>query len=157
MPSERSERQRVKVVIDTVIFIRALINPRGYNSEIVRRIDEFELFISEDILKELLDVLYRSNLKKKYDPSGNITISDILNILSEATIITPSQKIEICRDPHDNKFIECAIAAGANYIISGDEDLLNIKEYGNVKIIRIDTFLKILDSLSANQSIEFEK
>lgn len=59
MPSERPERQRVKVVIDTVIFIRALIKPRGYNSEIVRRIDEFELFISEDILKELLDVLYR--------------------------------------------------------------------------------------------------
>ncbi len=137
----------IKAVIDTVIFVRALIKPAGYNSEIIKRIDEYELFVSADILKELLDVLHRSGLKKKYDPSGIISISDILNILSDATIITPSQKVEICRDPHDNKFIECAVAANVDFIISGDEDLLSIREYEKIKIVRIDTFLKILDNL----------
>ncbi len=148
MLSGKSEEQRVKVVIDTVVFLRSLIKPRGYNSEAVKRIGEYELLVSEDILKEVLDVLHRSSLKKKYDPSGIITISNILNILSDATLVKPSQRIEVCRDPHDNKFIECAIAAGADYIVSGDEDLLSIKEYKNTKIVSIDIFLKILDNLS---------
>lgn len=137
----------VRVVIDTVIFIRSLLKPRGYNSEIVKRVNEYELFVSEDILKEVVDVLHRSSLKKKYDPSGIIAISDILDILSDAAVVTPSQKVNVCRDQHDDKFIECAIAAGADYIVSGDEDLLIIKEYGKIKIVSADAFLQILDSL----------
>lgn len=137
----------VRVVIDTVIFVRSLLKPRGYNSEIVKRVNEYELFVSEDILKEVVDVLHRSSLKKKYDPSGIIAISDILDILSDAAVVTPSQKVNVCRDQHDNKFIECAIAAGADYIVSEDEDLLIIKEYGKIKIVSADAFLQILDSL----------
>jgi len=138
----------VKVVLDTVILVRALIKPRGHNAEIIKRIDEYKLFVSEDILKEAVDVLHRSGLKKKYDPSGIIAISDILDILSGAEAITPSQKIAVCRDPHDNKFIECAVAGKVDYIVSGDEDLLTIKEYGKIKIVAADVFLKILDNLS---------
>src|SRR3989338_1816580 len=107
MPSWKSERRMVKVVLDTVIIVRALIKPPGI-----------------------------------------IAVSDILDILSEATLINPSHKVDICRDPHDNKFIECAIAAGADYVVSGDEDLLSIKEYENTKIVSIDGFLQILDNLS---------
>jgi len=141
----------VKVVLDTVIIVRALIKPRGYNSEIIKRVNEYNLFVSEDMLKEAVDVLHRSSLKKKYDPSGIIAVSDILDILSEATLINSSHKVDICRDPHDNKFIECAITAGADYVVSGDEDLLVIKEYGKVKIVTADAFLKILDNLSPKQ------
>ena len=151
MPSWKSERRMVKVVLDTVIIVRALIKPRGYNSEIIKRVNEYNLFVSEDMLKEAVDVLHRSSLKKKYDPSGIIAVSDILDILSEATLINPSHKVDICRDPHDNKFIECAITAGADYVVSGDEDLLVIKEYGKVKIVTADAFLKILDNLSPKQ------
>lgn len=148
MPSGKSERRMIKVVLDTVILVRSLIKPRGYNAEIIKRINEYELFVSEDILKEAVDVLHRSSLKKKYDPSGIIAISDILDILSEAEVIAPSQKFNLCRDPYDNKFIECAFAADADYIVSGDEDLLAIKEYGKIKIVTADAFLRILDNLS---------
>jgi len=151
MPSEKSEKRMVKVVLDTVIIVRSLIKPRGYNSEIIKRVNEYELFVSEDMLKEAVDVLHRSSLKKKYDPSGIIAISDILDVLSEATLVTPSHKINICRDPHDNKFIECAVTAGADYIVSGDEDLLTLKEYEKVKIITADAFLNILNNLSLKQ------
>ena len=67
MPSEKSEKRMVKVVLDTVIIVRSLIKPRGYNSEIIKRVNEYELFVSEDMLKEAVDVLHRSSLKKKYD------------------------------------------------------------------------------------------
>jgi predicted nucleic acid-binding protein len=110
----------IKPVFDTVILVRSLIKPRGYNSEIIKRVNEYELFVSEDIL----------------------------DILSEAEVIAPSQKFNLCRDPHDNKFIECAFAADADYIVSGDEDLLAIKEYGKIKIVTADAFLRILDNLS---------
>lgn len=71
-----------------------------------------------------------------------------MDILSDAAVVTPSQKVNVCRDQHDNKFIECAIAAGADYIVSEDEDLLIIKEYGKIKIVSADAFLQILDNLS---------
>jgi predicted nucleic acid-binding protein len=46
-------------------------------------------------------------------------------------------------DPDDNKFIECALECKANYIISGDTHLLNLKEYEGIKIIKSSEFLKV--------------
>ncbi len=49
--------------------------------------------------------------------------------------------MEICRDPDDNKFIDCACDAKCIYIVSGDKDLLSVKKYNNVKIVTVAEFL----------------
>ena len=53
------------------------------------------------------------------------------------------QLIVVQDDPDDNKFIECALECKANYIISGDTHLLNLKEYEGIKIIKSSEFLKV--------------
>ncbi len=55
-------------------------------------------------------------------------------------LIDGKSKIEICRDPDDNKFIECAVDSRAIYIVSGDKDLLDIKKYKDIKILTAKEF-----------------
>ncbi len=55
-------------------------------------------------------------------------------------IIEPVTHVEICRDPDDNKFLECAKDSHALYIVSGDKDLLVIKEYENIQIMTAKDF-----------------
>jgi uncharacterized protein len=58
--------------------------------------------------------------------------------------ITPSVKIKAVKDdPDDDKFLECAVTAKADYIISGDPDLLNLKEFKKIKIVSPTQFIKL--------------
>jgi len=61
-------------------------------------------------------------------------------------IIVPTSKINICRDPDDNKFLSCAIDGCCYYIVSGDKDLLSLKEYHDVKIVTVFQFFELLKS-----------
>jgi len=56
-----------------------------------------------------------------------------------------TKQIEVVTDdPEDDKFIECAICCNADYIVSGDRHLLNLKEYAGIKILKASEFLSIL-------------
>ena len=57
-------------------------------------------------------------------------------------MIEPKTKVEVCRDPDDNKFIECAIDSKSLYIVSGDKDLLSIENYHNVEIVTVAAFFR---------------
>ena len=56
------------------------------------------------------------------------------------TIIEKSETVDICRDPKDNMFLECAIAANAYYLVSGDSDLLVLKEFKKIPIVTVSQF-----------------
>ncbi len=67
-------------------------------------------------------------------------------ILERSSIVFPSEKVEVVEsDPEDNKFIEAALEGNAQYIVSQDKHLLNVKEHCGIKIISPDEFLKLLD------------
>jgi len=57
-------------------------------------------------------------------------------------IIFPKSKVKVCRDPNDDKFIDCAIDGKCKYIVSGDKDLLDIKNFENIEILTVRDFLK---------------
>lgn len=61
----------------------------------------------------------------------------LINVME---IIEPVSPIEICRDPDDDKFLECAKDSRALYIVSGDKDLLVIKNYDNIEIVTAKEF-----------------
>ncbi len=58
-------------------------------------------------------------------------------------MIESDTNIEVCRDPDDDKFIECAVDAKALYIVSGDNDLLVIGEYENIQVITAKVFCEM--------------
>jgi uncharacterized protein len=68
--------------------------------------------------------------------------TNMLNdIEKEALFIEPVVKIAECRDPNDNKFLELAVAGNADYIVTGDKDLLVLNPFRNIRIITPKEFL----------------
>lgn len=134
-----------KVVIDTGVFVRALINPSGVNAQLFQLAHKYEVIVSEPIIEELIEVLYRSSLRNKYLCITKINIKEILEVIKVAKHVVPKRKIVICRDPDDNKFIECAVEGKVDYIISGDKDLLDMKEYEGIKIVSGTEFVKMTE------------
>ena len=59
-------------------------------------------------------------------------------------VIAPKITVKVCRDEKDNKFLECAKSAKADYLISGDEDLLSLKEYNGIFIVRTWRIFELL-------------
>lgn len=82
-------------------------------------------------------------LKQKY-PRIDTRIP-LQELLSKFEIIRVSSDIQASRDPDDNKFISCAIDGKCLYIVSGDDDLLSVGNYGDVEILTVAEFLSRLD------------
>ncbi|MBE9546487.1 MAG: putative toxin-antitoxin system toxin component, PIN family [Proteobacteria bacterium] len=141
----------IRVVLDTSQIVSALINPGGLACEILissglQGEQKNELVTSEEILTEIERVLNYPRIKKLHGWSGE-RIGLFLNLLKEhASIVAtkpPFKKI-VLSDPEDDKFFHTAIQAGASYIISRDEHLLKIKEYGNVRVLKPKVFISAM-------------
>jgi uncharacterized protein len=106
--------------------------------------NKIKLFITKEILNEIEQVIIRPKFYDVILKSGLNYKMIIHKILSISNLIENKNKINICRDKKDNKFIECAVSSSADYLISRDNDLLSLKNYKNIKIIKTIEFLKIL-------------
>ncbi len=129
-----------KVILDSNVFISAL----GWGGKAYEVLDKalsgsFRLIISNQIFKELNDVLYYP----KFDFIGREEKESFLSVISETAEFIQvsnimSQKLV---DPKDNMFLECAIEIDADYLVSGDKHLLNLKKVGNTRIVSPAVFL----------------
>lgn len=135
----------LKVVIDTVVFVRSLINPHSRSGQIVFSHNKtYQLFVSEPIIKEILDVLKRPELTSKFNTLQKMDFNKILKLLSHAQAVEISMIPHASRDPKDNMFIATAIEGEAEYLVSEDKGLLDLEEYKGIKIINTEKFLRIL-------------
>jgi putative PIN family toxin of toxin-antitoxin system len=116
--------------LDTNIFVRATISSSGINAQLLDlwKRDRFVLVLSKDIVEEILEVLLRPRLINRY-PYSQKDVETLANLINQkAVIITPEISFDYCRDPDDNKFITCAIVGRAQYLVSGDDDLIDEKQ-----------------------------
>jgi putative PIN family toxin of toxin-antitoxin system len=140
----------IKVVIDTNVFISSIINTKGTPAKILDLIKDEKIMMvtSLVILKEVQEVLFYPHIKKLHgfdEPRVDLELSKI-RLLAEITAGILNLEV-IKNDPDDNKFIECAVEGVADYIISGDHHLREIKEYQGIKIITPAEFLNYWNSL----------
>ncbi len=135
-----------RVVFDTVIFVRSLINRSGLWGRLVFTHGErYRLVISEPIVVEILEVLRRPELTRKYRGVASANLETILGILASAEIVIVDEIPAVSRDPKDDKFLATAALAGADYLVSEDQDLLVLQEYNGVRIVDAATFLNLLN------------
>lgn len=132
-------KQKVKVVFDANIYLSAIIfggNPRQCLELAKHR--EVELFTSHSILLEVA-----RNLQDKFGWAEEEVEEVIKGIGEFASLISPHDKIIVIQaHPQDNKILEAAQEAKADYIISGDKKhLLSLKQFRNIKIISAKQFL----------------
>ncbi|MCZ7400126.1 MAG: putative toxin-antitoxin system toxin component, PIN family [Candidatus Methanoperedens sp.] len=132
----------LKFVFDTNVLVSALISTRGNPALLLDKAGKnYTLFISKDILTELEDVISRDKFGFTEEEVNTI----IEAIISFSEVINPEIKLDVIKsDPDDNKILECAVACGASYIVSGDRHLLELKKYGKIKIITPKTALDLI-------------
>ena len=136
----------MRAVIDTNILVRAVIKPLGTLGPVLRRLrdgDYVEIY-SEPLITELVDVLNRPRIKDKYGLAPEDIETIIALILLRGEAVVPTRRITICRDPKDNMFLEAAVDGGADIIVSGDDDLLEIEAFERMPIVSPGEFLSKL-------------
>jgi len=136
----------MRVVLDTNIFVSATLIKDGNEDRILRawQRGEFELILSQDILKEIGRALLYEKLRKfRWMTEEEITL--LLQLLAEESVLVSGKVVaRASRDPDDDKFLAAAVEGGAKYVVTGDKDLLDLKHYRRVEIIRPAAFLKIV-------------
>ncbi len=128
----------MKVVFDTNVFVAALTLPGGRGDQAIRKIVEGEdsLAFSKPILDELLSVLAR---KFARDREELARVAVFLSNLGE--IVEPVESLTVLADEPDNRILECALAANARLIVTGDRAMLALGEYRGVRIVSLGTYL----------------
>jgi len=148
----------LKVVLDTNVIVSATLIKNSLSDKILRawQKGEFQLIISPEIIEEIRRVLFSEKIKNR----GWMTekeIEELLFLLERAALLSPGQlSLKVIKeDPHDDKFIIAAIERKADYIVSGDKHLLNLKSYQKIKIVSPRKFWEILQThkSSANYSL----
>ncbi len=136
----------MKVVFDTNVLISALLWDGRVTKLLCRlRSDKLILCFSLETIAEFVDVVKRPKFskrlaRKKYTPQK--ILDEILS--SKPKFFAPDRGFPILvKDPSDDKFIHLAALAKAEYIVSGDKALLELKEYKGVRIVSVAEFLKV--------------
>jgi putative PIN family toxin of toxin-antitoxin system len=133
-----------KIVLDTNILVSALLF-KGELSKIVDLWEKGKIIpvISKETFEEFKKVLAY--------PKFSLTEKEVKSIIEENVlpffeVVDITAKVSsVCRDPDDEKFLSCAIAASADFIVSGDKDLSDLSRYKSIKIIKVSDFIKMFD------------
>lgn len=131
----------IKIVLDSNVFISALFW-KGAPYQIFKEVLKGAIlnFTSPEILEEI-----KKKLLDKFQLPPEKVKEFLEIIIFNSQIVHPKKKINLVKkDPSDNKIIECALEAGASFVISGDKHLLEIKEYKGIKIISPREFLNLI-------------
>ena len=128
----------MKVVFDTNILVSALAFPGGRGDEALGRIvaGQDSLVLSRSILDELLSVLAR---KFAHDREAIARVAVFLSEVGE--FVEPTESLALLADEPDNRILECALAAGAQVVVTGDRAMLAHGEYRGVRIVSLSTYL----------------
>jgi uncharacterized protein len=131
-----------RIVIDTNVYISAIFwggKPRKVLE--LGRNGHISIFTSSEIQTEI-----ETKLKTKFGIEEREVAQILLDYAMFTLPIKPLEKISVIdADPDDDKFIECAVAAKAGYIVSGDKHLLDLKNYRGIQIIKAAHFLEIFE------------
>ena len=133
------------IVIDTNVFISAALSPHGKAYQAVAKaINKFVIVQSEATYRELTERIYKSKFNKYISDDNRQKFLNVIN--NNSQFIEVKSQIKTCRDPDDNKFLELFKDANAEFLLTGDRDLLSLNslsEYQN-SIVSIKEFLELV-------------
>jgi uncharacterized protein len=140
-----------KAVLDTTVLVSGFLKRvnGGVSDELLRFAKQgaFEHYISDDILEELAEVLLRQGRnRRRYQYPDSAVVEFCQGVARFATVVSdvPEVRGVVTRDPNDDKIVACALAAGADYLVTRDKDLLSLGEHEGVVMISPEAFLRML-------------
>jgi putative PIN family toxin of toxin-antitoxin system len=139
----------VRVVFDTNVFVSAFIQPKSPSGRLLARLiqgDKFELVLSTAILDEVGRALRYPKVRKRIrldDDDLDLRVA-MLGILSTMVSVSGHTVTGVSRDPDDDAILAAAVEGCADYIVTGDHDLLAIGDYQGIRIVTPRAFLQRL-------------
>ena len=127
----------MRIVVDTNVLISGLFFggfPRRILTSIINK--QLTAWATTEIINEYEEIVEEMIDRKQ----GHLNRTILAPLIQTMEIIEPVSHIEVCRDPDDDKFLECARDSHALYVVSGDKDLLVIEKYENIQIVTAKDF-----------------
>lgn len=138
----------IRAVLDANVFVSAILAPEGTPASVLRAVREnrFRLVVSVAILREVGRVLSYPRLVRRHGLSGE-SIRSFLATISGAAFLTPgSLRLRVAaEDPDDDRYLECAVEGLAYYLVTGDAQLLELREFESTSVVSPRACLGILD------------
>lgn len=123
----------MRLVVDTNVFVSAALQQVSWPGMVVRWLDTYGgLLKTSATEQELMLVLQRPRLAPKIDPDF---VVDLRRMFAAAELVTITERVTLCRDPDDDKFLELAVNGHADLIVTGDTDLLALDSFRDIPII----------------------
>lgn len=131
----------MRVVIDTNVLVSAALKDQSLPALAVHVVQQRgTLLKSPATEQQIFAVVARPHLAALIAPTARAWL---LNLFEGAELITIVERIEACRDPTDDKFLELAVNGRAEIIVSGDADLLALNPFREIPIVTPATFIRI--------------
>ncbi len=134
MPSQKPS----KIILDTNIWISFLIGKELQDLKDLIVDEKVKVITTDQLINEIKLVTSRDKLKRYFNQDKVSELISLLDILADKVKIKKIDKI--CRDPKDDFLLALSKESRANYLITGDKDLLDIKVYGRTKIVTVRQF-----------------
>ena len=128
-----------RIIIDTNLWISFLITKNFTKLDEILFSKECVLIFSQELLEEFLAVAKRPKFRRFFSPSD---LEEILESIQEyAEFIDVTSSIEVCKDPKDNFLLSLSIDGNADFLLTGDNDLLILTKFHKTAIVTISEFL----------------
>jgi putative PIN family toxin of toxin-antitoxin system len=146
----------VRVVVDTSVWVSAILNPDGFPARVVAAFLEgrFTLIVSEPLLRELATTLAKPRIVRKYSIAPH-SVAALLDAFRERAVQVPVHRtVRVCRDPDDDVVVETALRGRADVLVSRDDDPKGDPEFVRylgtigVQSMSVSRFLDALDRQS---------
>jgi putative PIN family toxin of toxin-antitoxin system len=130
----------MRIVVDTGVFISAALKAQTAPNIAVHRAVEHGLLLKSLATEaELMDVIDRPYLARLIAPAARVYV---VALMARSEMVAITKQITECRDPKDDKFLELAVNGGADFIITGDNDLLVLNPFRDIMIVAPATFVQ---------------
>lgn len=137
----------MRVVLDANVYVSSMVNTQGNPKRIISAWQQgaFDVLISHPILEEIGMVLRYPRIVKRHK-QDETAIRRFLKLLeNEAIVVEPTEVLDVIKDDEsDNRYLECATTGKAQYVVSGDNHLLEIGEYKGIMILSQAAFIAFL-------------
>jgi putative PIN family toxin of toxin-antitoxin system len=139
-------KSKDRYVFDTNVIISALFLERSVPGQAFQAaLEHGEILLSQPVLKELNEVLAREKFNQYLKLEERERF--IFSLVRESTFVSIKERIDACRDPNDDKFLELAVSGKAACIVTGDKDLLLLNPFRNIQIMKPAQFLTRLKAV----------
>ncbi|MGH6943026.1 MAG: putative toxin-antitoxin system toxin component, PIN family [Geminicoccaceae bacterium] len=138
-----------RAVLDANVCVSALLRPEGPPGLLIQRFlreAAFEVVLSPAIVDETLRAFAYPKVRKlvRGDVDPELWLEDIVLL---ADLVTGERQVSgVCADPDDDKYLAAALEARAAFVVTGDRQLLEVREHEGVRTVSPRTFLEVLDA-----------